>query len=618
MAAAKLLAGRDFRRRLLRWIRRALAVRTPAGLAAVFFRLPGGRRWGQYRRLAEANGRKTFLRMSPVPLIPGLLAGRRRALARCDELLSDMPREATLLGASAVLVRDPGPLAGKRVALMASWDPDGLLDPYVRHYIAHLQELGFVVVLATERPLDLSPEGAPGMPDGVTRRDCTGYDFTSWKAAFELLPQLYEASELLLCNDSVFAPVGTLRPLFGGMEGILCDFWGLAESIQHKPHLPSYFIMLRRRALDSRALRDFFARVDTNPAARHAIGHELNFSLWLARNGLIPGSALPQAVHGLTESLAHHAWRPCLLAGLPLLKRNLLADNPLGQDLRAAPQTLRELGYPLDLLQAYFERRGIFTGLHFGPRLPLREGGVSVVMLLEPNTDEAALAAALSALAGQSLPDWELVAAHAGEAPPALAAFAERDVRVRLVPLPKDTQGLPGWRFALAHARRQVLAFLDLADPGAALPPQALELRLAALEDGSGVAVSCTMDPGLYDAFPALLTEDALPGLSGLMLRKEWLHGLDWNAPEGARPAWWICAQLCLDGPFARVDDGGACAAHDAAAPTAEQVQALGAALVERAGHAHDLRALLRLLRAGLSDRAAGRAGNTPWRRLKP
>jgi hypothetical protein len=627
--AVDLLGDPNFRKRLGRWVRRAVAARLPKGLARGLFHLPGGRKWARYRELFETSQMPLRLCPAPTPLIPGLLEGQPRAVAHCEKLLSDMPRESVRLGDAATLARDPGSLKGKRVALMAHWDPDGVLAPYVRRYIAHLQRLGFVVVLAAERSLDLGPQDALGMPEGITRRDGPGYDFTSWKAAFELLPELFLATELLLCNDSVFAPVGELAPLLAAMEGVSCDFWGLAESVQHKPHLPSYFLLLRRRAVNSPALREFFARVDTNPTARHAVGHELNFSLWLARHGLTPGAALPHAAHGCPESLAHHAWRPCLKAGLCFMKRNLLADNPLGQDLREAPEAMRALGYPLELIQEYFERRGIFTGLHFGLRG--RGGasigasiGTSVIMVLGADTDETALASTLEALAAQTATDWELVAVHEGEAPRALTQFAQQNSRVRALRLPQDSDlssGLAALRFALAHARREAVTFLQPGEPGAVWPPEGLERSLAALGQGGGPGVILRapgVAPGLQDLFPALLVEAPRLALSALLLKKELLHGLDWNIPAGVSPAWWILGQLCLDGPFmCLAEEGlqrtGAEEADDCASTllAPEQTRSLGMALALRAGRRHNLPALLDLLRVALARRAS-----TIWRPL--
>jgi len=597
-----LLGNREFRRLFLRWLRRAVTVRMPRPLANLLFRLPGGRKRAVYRVLCEAGDHPLKLRPGPLALIPGLLTGERNALALCDSYLADMPQKASLLGTAAIVDRHPGPLTGKRVALVAHWDPDGRLDPYVRCYVAHLQSLGFVTILATDRPLNLSADGAQGLPEGIVRRSCPGYDFTSWKAAFEALPEMYEAEELLLTNDSVFAPVGSLAPLLAAMKDVPCDFWGLAESLEYKPHLPSYFISLGHSAVASPALREFFARVDTNPALRHAVGHEVNFSLWLARHGLVPGVALPYDAHAIPESLTHLAWLPLLEAGLPLIKRKLLADNPLSQDLRQAPDVLRGRGYPVELIQSYFERRGIFTGLHFGPR---GRGGVSVVMIVQ-HAEESALAASIDSLLGQTEEDWELIAAHEGEAPRALVELSAKDARVHMLPLPPGTSGLAALRLALARARRETVTFLE---PSAVLPPASFKHRLAALgkDVGSGVVLCSRRSPGRYALFPALLVEDALPGLSGLLLKKELLHGLDWTLPDAARPVWWICGQLCLDGACVCLSEALAPEAEplQPGEPSQQQRRALAMALTIRAGRRHSIADLMKLLRAALAGRVS-------------
>ena len=71
---------------------------------------------------------------------------------------------------------------GRKAAVVAHWDPDGLIDPYVEHYLKHLRELGYLTVLATGSE-PVQPPESPWL-SALVLRHCPGYDFTSWKAAF--------------------------------------------------------------------------------------------------------------------------------------------------------------------------------------------------------------------------------------------------------------------------------------------------------------------------------------------------------------------------------------------------------------------------------------------------
>lgn len=70
-----------------------------------------------------------------------------------------------------------------------------------------------------------------------------GYDFGSYRRGLEqaqALGWLKQATHVLLCNDSVLAPLGDLRPLLERMQASADQAWGLTASHQFTPHLQSY------------------------------------------------------------------------------------------------------------------------------------------------------------------------------------------------------------------------------------------------------------------------------------------------------------------------------------------------------------------------------------------
>jgi lipopolysaccharide biosynthesis protein len=262
-------------------------------------------------------------------------------------------------GAARLLYGGGADFAGAAVAVVAHWDPQGRVDPYVIRQCRQLKEDGFRVVLASGR---LSPDlPAPdGWADAVVVRDCPGYDFASWRAALLVLPALWRSAELALCNDSVFGGVGSYAPMHKAMARVDCDFWGVAESRELAPHLQSYHVVFRPPALASQALADFFDRVPLTDDRQTAVACEVRLTRELVRAGLRPAAfaPFPPGARGdLNPSC--ELWRELLEAGAPLLKRELLLRNDRGVSLAGWTDQLAGAGYPLELVVAYCNRLGL-------------------------------------------------------------------------------------------------------------------------------------------------------------------------------------------------------------------------------------------------------------------
>lgn len=294
-------------------------------------------------------GRISLLgRLSPVPA---------RARARALELIGDrFDHRHDISGRFTVLKGGGMTLAGREVVLLAHWDPQDRVDEYVAYLGRHFRSLGKTVVLCTACPVDAGDK-CLDFADAVVFRRCDGYDFTSWKAAAAAFPDIFSADELTLCNDSVFAPVGSYGPVYEAMAAVDCDFWGMVPSWQLMPHLQSYHIVFKRSALGSPALRQFFAAIPASASRKDAISLELRLALWLELAGLTPGVFVRFMFFGPSNP-THDMWRHILQCGCPILKRELLNEAGTLTGMRHWYTTLNESGYPIDLILRYYYRLG--------------------------------------------------------------------------------------------------------------------------------------------------------------------------------------------------------------------------------------------------------------------
>ncbi|MDR2197907.1 MAG: rhamnan synthesis F family protein [Deltaproteobacteria bacterium] len=291
-----------------------------------------------------------------------------------DEPLKELPELGTPLAYSkiepirlgeavtekkALLVYDGGLiLPRRRVALLAHYDPDGIVDPYVGYFSKRLRKTGYSVVLCSGNDIVMD-EKLRELFDAVIYRNSLGLDFTSWKAAFNLLPSLFEAEEVLLTNDSFFGPIGSLDPLYGAMNPVKCDFWGVIESPMFRPHAQSFYIVLRENALAHRAFRDFLDSISLSANRKNSVNLETTFTQWLISNGLAGAVRFPLSSY-VHPKYSNHTFSTAFLktGHFPFVKRKMIFNNPYAALLQDLPDALSGNDYPLSLITNYALRIG--------------------------------------------------------------------------------------------------------------------------------------------------------------------------------------------------------------------------------------------------------------------
>lgn len=231
----------------------------------------------------------------------------------------------------------PSPLStSARVCFFAHFDPDTRLDDYVRHYLAELRALGFAVVLITTSGLDRDGHlAASSLCHDVIVRPNHGLDFGSWAAALDKYGDDIQG-DLLLANDSVYGPLGSLGATLEPLFATEADFYGLVETWEPQPHLQSWFLLLRPHVHRSEAFRALMRMPFETMSKREIIDEgEVGLTPALTRAGFRCGAAFrPSMLGPLWRSLpfnpAQLLWRELVEGGLvPFLKVEVLRDNPM-------------------------------------------------------------------------------------------------------------------------------------------------------------------------------------------------------------------------------------------------------------------------------------------------
>lgn len=260
-----------------------------------------------------------------------------------------------------------------RVAIFAHYDRDAVIDDYVLYYLRGLKEVAARVLFVSDAMLPLAETGKlEGLAELISATRHGEYDFGSWKRGIAYLGfALSQFDELILANDSCYAPVVPFQVVFARMAEIECDAWSgtaTGDSGQVR-HLNSYFLVFRRRILADPAFNAFWRQVTSQPTADQVvIQYENRLSEMLAGRGYRlrsfaapdrrPVVLLGDAVTPLPE---HH---------LPWLKVKLFRDNPL--HVAALGASLPEIDryYPRRLIDAHqFRLIGTADPVHYHFRL---------------------------------------------------------------------------------------------------------------------------------------------------------------------------------------------------------------------------------------------------------
>ncbi len=153
-----------------------------------------------------------------------------------------------------------------RYAVLAGYNADGTIHPYVITYLKGLNEVADGVVYIADSPLKEGEEKKlQGLVLHTEHNRHEEYDWGSYKRGFNWLKThgyLDKADELIFANDSCYAPMQSFKPMFEDMRRRKeVDFWGNSPNVKFTPHIQSYFIVLRQPVIRSKALAAFLNNI---------------------------------------------------------------------------------------------------------------------------------------------------------------------------------------------------------------------------------------------------------------------------------------------------------------------------------------------------------------------
>jgi lipopolysaccharide biosynthesis protein len=276
-----------------------------------------------------------------------------------------------------------------RAVVFAHYDMHDMVDPYVYFYLRQLRKISNTLVFVSTAKLDrmdLDELALTGCE--VILRENTGYDFMSYKRGLESL-QHAAFDEIVICNDSVYGPFFDLQGIFSRMSSQPCDFWGMTSNTDISYHLQSYFVVFKRKALDSNAFSAFWQSV-TNLDTKEEIirRYEVGMTRCLLESGLKAATSAEYSpslserfiylskrfskdkIFKKVQALAkgenvipkinatHSFWKELILQGrMPFLKVEPLRDNPMKVDIDDYQNVIKSVSdYDVELIKKHLSR----------------------------------------------------------------------------------------------------------------------------------------------------------------------------------------------------------------------------------------------------------------------
>ena len=104
--------------------------------------------------------------------------------------------------------------------------------------------------------------------DFFIQRDNIGYDFAAWKEGLNQVT-IYQYDSVTLMNDTCFGPLWNLEDYYSQFDSdVNVDFWGMTNHLETRidsvvvpEHLQSYFMVFKKRILQSQAFVGFWSSV---------------------------------------------------------------------------------------------------------------------------------------------------------------------------------------------------------------------------------------------------------------------------------------------------------------------------------------------------------------------
>lgn len=227
----------------------------------------------------------------------------------------------------------------RRLAIYAAYDKYGRIDKADLYYLRALREVcDNVIYVADNGLVQGEVEKVRDIACYVLAKKHGEYDFGSYKRGIMYAKEkglLDGLDELVICNDSCFAPVHSFKMMFDKMKESQAHFWGVTENIEISRHIQSFFMVFRRKVFESDVFYKFFENVVAEKNVNDVIlNYEIGLSKTLFENGFKAEAYIKYPNEGeypltIAKGCKNLTLFPCWLIkqGSPLIKKKVFDEK---------------------------------------------------------------------------------------------------------------------------------------------------------------------------------------------------------------------------------------------------------------------------------------------------
>lgn len=357
--------------------------------------------------------------------------------------------------------------ARHRVAVFASYSPDGILPPQVIPYLEGLQPLTKAIVVVCDN--DLLPaehEKLKALATHVITGRHGEYDFGSYKRGVAWARQaglLDQADDLILCNDSCYGPVGSFKPMFAEMETRGLDFWGVTDSHEPNYHLQTYFVVLTQRVFTSPVFKGFIERAGRGKDQQSIKKYASEFTKALTESGYAASAFVPNPLVGV--HLKDPTYKNILQFPLYALGRG--APLFLAKDLGPARKNIDGKNRILSWLKDVDFRLHESASFDLDMKRQEAVGDIAFSVVMPTYNRGWCILGAISGVMGQTHSNFELIIVDDGstdgtESKVRSNFSKEIDAgKLRYIKLPENVGVCNARNIGLAYSRNSWIAYAD-------------------------------------------------------------------------------------------------------------------------------------------------------------
>ncbi len=223
----------------------------------------------------------------------------------------------------------------RRYIVYALYDPIGKVHDYVYTVLKELSQYAskLVIICNFDQYTNVLSEYA----DEVIFRENKGFDAAAYKDVIQNnKEEIIQYDELLLTNDTYYAPIYPFDEMFSEMEKESCDFWGVtrhpsgvADDSSIPSHIQSYFICFRNEIVKDIRFYDFWESMTIADSVNEAIHtFEIGINVFLANIGYKGKTYMERKNFGLPlkedNPYLMYPYELISLYSIPMLKRRSL------------------------------------------------------------------------------------------------------------------------------------------------------------------------------------------------------------------------------------------------------------------------------------------------------